>query len=140
MYLLLLKYLYGLPQAAAHFAKHLANSMSKMGFRKVKVDSCLYVRNGIDKKDKVSAGTHVDDILVSATINDLNIFDVDIKKIYLVTSNREGNLSYISLYIMSDRDKNYLVSQKGYRMDVVGKYIADIDKIKEIVRTPAHIN
>jgi len=94
----------------------------------------------MNKKDKVSAGTHVDDILVSATINDLDIFDVDIKKIYVVTCNRKGNLSYISLYIMSDKYKNYLVSQKGYRMDVVGNYRADIDKIKEIVRTPAHIN
>jgi len=68
----------------------LANSTAKMGLRKVKVGSCLYVKNGVDKKDKVSAGIHVEDILLSAIIKDLDIFDSDIKKIYVVTSNRQG--------------------------------------------------
>ena len=31
---------------------------------------------------------------------------------------------------MSDKDKNYLVSQKGYRKDVLVNYKSDIDKIK----------
>jgi hypothetical protein len=140
MYLLLLKYLYGLPQAAAHFANHLSKSMTNMKFRKVKVDSCLYVRIGKNKVDRVSAGTHVDDILISATDEDIDVFDIDIKRIYKVTSNRKGNLSYISLYIMSDRDRNYLVSQKGYRIDILSNYKSDIEKVKEIVKTPARAN
>ena len=44
MYFKLLKYLYGLPQAAAHFANHLDKTLSKMGFRKTKVDGCLWVK------------------------------------------------------------------------------------------------
>jgi len=78
------------PRNSDNINNCLANSTVKMGLRKVKVGSCLYVKNGVDKKDKVSAGIHVEDILISAIIKDLDIFDSDIKKIYVVTSNRQG--------------------------------------------------
>jgi len=134
--MLLLKYLYGLQQAAAHFANHLSKSLAKMGFRKAKVDSCLNVREGKNKGDVLAAGTHVDDIIVTGTKEDIDKFEEELKKVYKITSNRTGNLSYISLYIRWDSHENILVSQTGYRKEVISKYRGDIDKIKEYVEVP----
>jgi len=134
--MLLLKYLYGLPQAAAHFAEHLAKSLGKMGFRRAKVDGCLYVKEGSKLGFRIVAGTHVDDILVSGSKEDLDKFGEDLRKIYKITSNRSRKISYISLYITWDSQENILVSQTGYRKEVLSKYRSDVDKIKEYVKTP----
>jgi len=74
LFFLLLKYLYGLPQAAAHFADHLRKTLKKMNLRQVKVDQCVYVRSGVRECDTVAAATWVDDLIVSGTNEDLNGF------------------------------------------------------------------
>jgi len=137
MHFKLRKYLYGLPQAAAHFANHLANTFKKMGFKRLKVDGCVWVKEGKEKNCRISAGTHVDDILVTGTDNDIDEFESDLKKYYEIVSDRGDKISYISLYIETDRRGNILVSQKGYRKEIIFKYRADIDTIKSVVETPA---
>ena len=134
--MLLLKYLYGLPQAAAHFHDHLSKSLLSMGFRKTKVDSCVYVKDGYKKPFKVIAGTHVDDILVTGHKEDLKTFKSDLMKLYKITSNEGSVLSYISLYIRWDSERNILVSQTGYRLDILSKYRSDLEKVREYVSTP----
>jgi len=136
MHMLLLKYLYGLPQAAAHFHDHLSKSLLSMGFRKTKVDGCVYVKDGYKRPFKIMAGTHVDDILVAGSKEDLKKFKLDLMKLYKITSNEGAVLSYISLYIKWDSERNILVSQTGYRLDVLSKYRSDLEKIKEYVSTP----
>jgi len=86
MYFKLRKYLYGLPQAAAHFAKHLANTFKKMGFKRLKVDSCVWVKDGKNGQCKISAGTHVDDILAAGNKEDIDQFEIDLKKYYEIVS------------------------------------------------------
>jgi len=140
LYMLLLKYLYGLPQAAAHFAEHLKNTLKKMNMRQTKVDGCVHVRKGEISIDVVSAATWVDDLIVTSKKKDLDTFEVELRTYYDITSNRGDKLSYISLYIEKDNACNRLVSQKGYRLAVLNKYRADVNKIKGIVRLPAHEN
>ena len=67
---------------------------------------------------------------------DLKIFKSDLMKLYKITSNEGSVLSYISLYIKWDSERNILVSQTGYRLDVLSKYRSDLEKVKEYVSTP----
>jgi len=137
MHFKLRKYLYGLPQAAAHFAKHLANTFKKMGFKRLKVDSCVWVKDGKNGQCKISAGTHVDDILVTGSDEDIDQFEIDLKKYYEIVSDRGKNISYISLYIETDNVGNRIVSQKGFRKELISRYRSDIDNIKAIIDTPS---
>jgi len=137
MYFKLRKYLYGLPQAAAHFAKHLANTFKKMGFKRLKVDSCVWVKDGKSGQCKISAGTHVDDILVTGSDEDIDQFEIDLKKYYEIVSDRGKNISYISLYIETDNVGNRIVSQKGFRKELISRYRSDIDNIKAVIETPS---
>ena len=80
MYMLLKKYLYGLPQAASHFANHLNCTLKKMNMKQARVDSCLHIRSGEVRGSIVAAGTWVDDIIVTGSKKDIDIFEVELKK------------------------------------------------------------
>jgi len=76
MYVILLKYLYGLPQAAAAFMNHLFDTLKKMKFMQAKADRCLHVRKGKINTDVLSTGSWVDDIITTGTTDDIEDFEI----------------------------------------------------------------
>jgi len=77
----------------------------------VKVNNCVYVKKGVSKEDRISAGTWVDDLIVTAKLLDMDVFELDLKKYYAITSHRGTKVSYISLYIERDTLRHSVVSQ-----------------------------
>jgi len=88
MYMLVQKYLYGLPQASMHFNKHLTRSLKSMNMKVAKVDKCLFVRTGVNDS-RVSATTWVDDVLVAALSSEMDLFEKEFGSIYKITITRE---------------------------------------------------
>ena len=46
-------------------------------------------------------------------------------------------MSYISLYIERDTLRHSVVSQKGYRKELLYKYKNDVDRVNPYMKTPA---
>jgi len=84
-----------------------------MGFKRLKVDSCVWVKEGREKGCRIVAGTHVDDILSTGTDNDFDDFEEGLKKYYEIVSDRGNKISYISLYIETDKKRKYISFTKG---------------------------
>jgi hypothetical protein len=112
-----------------------------MRLTQARVDSCLYVRKGSKEDSVVCVGTWVDDLIVTGTKKDIDDFEKELKTYYEITSNRGDKISYISLYIETMRNTGErLLSQKGYRVDMLNKFKSDSMKVRGIVKTPAADN
>jgi hypothetical protein len=133
---MLLKYLYGLPQAAFHFNAHLTASMLRMGFHVTEADRCCFVRGSGQTRLIVTA--HVDDLLVVGRGRELDTFETEISKVYEINTQR-GALSYIGLDIRRIGD-DILVSQSGYRLELLDRFSVDMNNLRRSVTTPTDKN
>jgi len=140
MYVILLKYLYGLPQAAAAFMNHLFNTLKKMKFMQAKADKCLHVRKARLEIDVVSAGSWVDDIITTGTKVDLEDFEEEFSRYYKISSQKGNYIVYISLEIQLMNDNSRVVSQEEYSKEILITFKDDVKKIKEYIKTPAMIS
>jgi hypothetical protein len=129
---MLLKYLYGLPQAAFHFNAHLTASMLRMGFRVTEADRCCFVRGS--GRTRIIVTAHVDDLLVVGGSRELDAFETQLSKAYEINTQR-GALSYIGLDIRLDGD-DILVSQSGYRLELLDRFSVDMKNLRRSVTTP----
>jgi hypothetical protein len=132
------RYLYGLPQAGHHFNKHLTNSLISMGMRQLRGDKCAFIRG--TAVTKIIVGTHVDDVLAMGTPEQLDVFEKEFQSKYAITKQMGEKLSYIGLDIIRLSDLSYIVSQFGYRKEILSKFAADVAKIRCKITTPGTEN
>jgi len=137
MYVILLKYLYGLPQAAAAFMNHLFDTLKNLKFMQAKADRCLHVRKGKINTDVLSTGSWVDDIITTGTTDDIEDFEIEFGTFYKISSQKGNYIIYISLEIQRMKDNSRVVSQSEYRKEILITYKDDVKKIKDYVKTPA---
>ena len=117
-YMELGKCIYGLPQAARAFRKHLDKSLRSIGFVPTRVDPCVYILRSADGQF-VIACTHVDDIGLAASSKAM-LADVESKlaAIYKITSVPDMS-HYLGMNIIRDREnKTIYVNQSGYVADI----------------------
>ena len=124
------RYLYGLPQASYQFNKFMDTRLKLMGFAQLPGDPCAYTRGvGLNR---VNICLHVDDLLVCGHAEARQRFIGQLKKIekFEFTTQEGDKLSYIGMTIqkMCGPDE-YLVSQEGYRQELMSRFTYDIDKL-----------
>jgi hypothetical protein len=132
------RYLYGLPQAGHHFYKHLTDTLINLEMRQLRGDKCAFIRG--TGANKLVVGTHVDDVLAMGSPEQLDVFEKEFQAKYVITKQKGNKLSYIGLDIMRLDDMSYIVSQTGYRKDILSKFAMDAAKIKRKITTPGSEN
>jgi hypothetical protein len=133
----LLKYIYGLKQAARKFNDKIHEVFKSYGLQQSLSDSCLYYME-CDEYLLIVA-IHVDDLLILArTITAINLFIEYIKRIWDVNLQTNDEFSYLGLSIIRYRDKHITtVSQYKYFLDILDKWA----NIGQSIRTnPMNIN
>jgi hypothetical protein len=80
----LLKCLYGLKQSSHEWAKHLANTLTDLGFERAKADPCLFLRIE-DGRVTAAIAVYVDDTLVLAQYDDQLIIAKQLREQYNMT-------------------------------------------------------
>jgi hypothetical protein len=136
LYILLKRYLYGLPQAAYMFNKHLTETMIKIGFAVTAGDVCCFIR-GI-RDSKLIVCVHVDDLMIIGKDEPVRELMVQIGKEYAITIQTGGKQSYLGLDIRMKPDGVY-VYQTGYRRDILEKYEVYV-RTGRVVKAPAEMD
>jgi hypothetical protein len=134
LYLRLLKYLYGLPQASYQFNVHLDKKLKEMGFLPLPGDRCAYTRG--KGPTRVNICVHVDDILACGKAAARAQFEVELNQAFEISTQKGKKLSYLGMLIEKHAD-GYVVSMEGYRKELCSRFSMDIKKISEPGRVPA---
>ena len=138
IYMRLQKYLYGLPQASFQFNKFLDGKLRFMGFVPLPGDPCAYTRGKGDKRTNVCI--HVDDLMVCAKKQAMEAFVRQFKSQAFEFTTQDGpKLSYIGMTIKKV-DNGYVVSQEGYRKELMSRFEMDIKQYKGYGNVPAGSN
>lgn len=122
LYMKLLKYIYGLKEAARKFHEHLKRLLVSDGFQQSIADECMFTKH-VDSYLLV-VGVHVDDLLViSHSKSALQNFEQFLKTNWDLNKQDENQFAYVGLSVKRDRiNKETLVSQEKFLNDIVNKY------------------
>jgi hypothetical protein len=121
MTLLLLAYIYGLPEASNRFNVLMNRILKSLGFKQTKADKCFYY---LKRKNRLMLlSLHVDDILLSSpTEADEKWFIRAMEKEFELVS-QFTNVSYLGMSITYDTNRRLIkATQDGYVQDIVKKY------------------
>ena len=126
IYLRLNKYLYGLPQASYQFNQFMDHRLKCMGFKAQAGDPCSYTRG--EGVDRVMVCLHVDDLLVGGHRAARLKFLERLKKEKFEFTTQDGDkMSYIGMTITKVKGpEGYLVSQEGYRQELMSRFAYDL--------------
>ena len=109
LYLELLAYLYGLPQAALMFQLHLTKFLIDLGYKQCTMDECLYVKY-VDCNNYSRIAVHVDDMLVTG--KGMTLIDELNKALGTAfvgyTCQRSNKMSYLGQTITRERSNHVL--------------------------------
>jgi hypothetical protein len=130
------RYLYGLPQAAHQFHKYHDHKMKSLGFKSVRGDACVWMRGKGDMKIYVCA--HVDDLLIAGKPDAIRQLRNDIDTKYTMVWTAGKQHSYIGLDITITDTHKILVSQKGYREDILKRFELYINKKQPKLNAPCN--
>jgi hypothetical protein len=134
IYMRLLKYMYGLPQASYQFDVHLDKALKKMGFEPLPGDKCAYTRGtGIGR---VNICVHVDDILASGKEPARAHFERELAAVFEISTQKGKKLSYLGITIEA-HELGITVDMEGYRQELMSRFSTDIMQIPETCRVPA---
>jgi transposase InsO family protein len=78
------KALYGLRQSPRLWFKKLSDTLRKVGWQLVTLESCMYVRRDSQNKVKAALAFYVDDILIAGPTNDLDSYVEELKAIFKI--------------------------------------------------------
>jgi hypothetical protein len=139
----LLKYLYGLPEAAHQFYKHLKSFLLQIGFRESKADKCWFMRG--TGNDIIHITVLVDDLMCVGKKSKLEIFSKELKNSFKITECWGDHHSYIGLDIMTDRTASgsraatgqTVVSQGGLLKSTLIRFEAEVKQYTRSTSTPA---
>jgi hypothetical protein len=135
MYLKLMKYLYGLPQASQRFNKFLDARLKYLGFTPVAGDPCAYVRG--KGADRVLLCIHVDDLLVCGQAAARAKFQSQFsKEKFEFTTQMGDKIEYLGMTI-EKVPEGYRVSQDSYRQELISRFETDIKNYEGAGGSPA---
>ena len=134
IYMRLLKFLYGLPQASYQFNIHLDKALKKMGFTPLPGDRCAYTRG--TGAGRVNICVHVDDILAAGKEPARAHFERELAAVFEISTQKNKKLSYLGITI-ERHALGITVDMEGYRQELMSRFGSDLEKIKEVCRVPA---
>jgi hypothetical protein len=134
LYVRLLKYLYGLPQAGHHFNLLLHQVLTELGYTRTSLDRCAYFKG--EGRSREFIGAHVDDLLIVATKSRVTAILSSLESKFTIVSHRGDQIPYIGLNIIKQPDGAYTVDQRGYGDDIKSEYQSEISKCPRRPRCP----
>jgi len=134
LYVRLLKYLYGLPQAGHHFNLLLHQVLTDLGYPRTPLDRCAYFKG--EGRSREFIGAHVDDLLIVASKGRIPLILKDLESKFTIVSHRGDHIPYIGLNITRQPDGAYTVDQRGYREEIKSEFHEEISKCPRKPRCP----
>jgi len=139
----LMKYLYGLPEAAYQFYQHLRSFLLSLGFRESKADKCWFIR-GSDAS-LLHVTVLVDDLMCIGRKPVLVQFATELKRAFKITECWGDHHSYIGLDIMTNRVSTArrqatwetVVSQGGLMKSTMIRFEAELKRYTRSTGAPA---
>jgi hypothetical protein len=116
----LLKYLYGLPEAAYQFYMYMKRYLERQGFEALPEDPCVFRRG--EKGNTLWIGLLVDDLLTCGKVEELEKFKDQLSMDFEIKWHSESRISYIGLDIWTQDNKDRLVGQGGCRTRVLERF------------------
>jgi len=139
----LLKYLYGLPEAAYQFYRHLSAFLLSLGFRESKADKCWFIRGtGVTL---MHVTVLVDDLMCVGKKAALEQFASELKRSFKITECWGDHHSYIGLDILTNRKGvgrqlptwETVVSQGGLLKSTLIRFEAELKMYSRSAGSPA---
>jgi len=125
------KALYGLKQAGRMWYNEISHYLVSIGFRKYKIDKCLFGKYNKNNKLICLLTLYVVDILITGIKNEINYTVNKLKDKYKISKDsNETKIIWINIYKISD---NYKINQIDYINKIIEKY--NMKKTKQI-KTP----
>jgi hypothetical protein len=136
LYVKLGKYLYGLPQSARVWQKHLTKvQVENMGFKTLIADQCAFIKGEGD--DRIFITIHVDELGIGGTSKNVDKVLDDLKEHYKLKVQRGEHISYLGLSINVQPDGSRTIDKEGYRKEIAMEYSAEINKCERKPQTPS---
>ena len=130
----LLKYLYGLPEAAYQFYKYMERYLTSIGFIATNEDQCVFVRG--KGKDTVWIALLVDDLLIVEQDEARSKFRTQLESKFKIKCQTGERLSYIGLDIKRMPNGDRVVAQGGCLKNILERFADDIKKYPRVPRLP----
>lgn len=132
LYFYLLKFLYGLPEAAREFFLSLMKAFIEIGFKQSEADECVFLKTVQGKVHVLCV--HVDDIFSSAPSREARLrFEEDLQKHFKIKKQVGKSLSYLGMVINRQSSGDIIVHQRGFIDDMLKRF----DVNEKPVTTPA---
>jgi len=126
------KALYGLKQSANAWNNKLNETLSKLNFKRIISDPCIYKKVNIKNDIICLLAVYVDDIIIAGTDNEIKNTIKLIKKEFKIKE--IGNVDFI-IGIKFQKYKNgYILHQKRYINDIINKYNKYLSKPSDFIK------
>ncbi len=140
LYFMLLRFLYGLPEASNQFYNFIQEKLIKAGYHPTRADSCTFVSEDQDENGKFNYVTiHVDDMLFATSSDKTREkFESAMREFCDLSSQNDSKLSYLGLNINQDfKNKIIRVDQTGFAKALVDRSGCSDDPVRKPPATPA---